>query len=514
MSNHFKLGSIYEKTNRIESANKIYTDLIDNLSPIQSRVQALGKYFLNTGKYDFALQTYNKGKKSKKSGYQYNLELAELYALTKQPAKMIESYLDLLEYSSGYLKSVQTYLSRRIDFEEDLTEVEMLRTELLTRTQNNPNKFYYNEMLIWYYLQKEEYTGAIIQAKALDKKQNSSGRHTFEIGNICMLNKAYKKARQAYQAVIEMGEKSGYYKKAIQNNLEVSFLQVTEQGTFDQAEIQSVAQEFENELKRIGQSAQSIELIKRLANIYAFYLDEPAKAETLLNNALKLQLHPVEKAKVKILLGDVLVSNNQIWDASILYMQVANNFKDDKIGHEAKFKNAKVFYYDGEFEYAKAQLDVLKASTTKLIANDAMRLSLLLQDNLGIDTTKAPIQMYAKADLLFQQNKFDESLNLLDSVTILFPFHSIADEILYQKGVIYTRMQDWDKAIQHFEKLIETYWFDILADDAIFRVAEIYDYKLKDPETAANYYKKILFEYGSSLYVSQSRARYRAIKAV
>lgn len=514
ISNHFKLASIYEKTGRESEADKIYQNLIDELSPVQSRVQALGKYFLSIGKYQYALDTYNKGKKSNRGGYQYNLELAELYAITNRNPEMITSYLDLLEYSSGYLKSVQAYLSRHIDFETDEADIAFLRTELLSRTQSNPNKFYYNEMLIWYYLQKKEYTGAIIQAKALDRKENSMGRKTYEIGNICKTNKLYKKAQEAFQAIMDFGEKSSYYSSAAQNYLEVSFLQVTEGGTYDIEEVEIVSHSFETELARLGKSNRTILIIERLARIYAFYLDESQKAQDLLYEALEAPLRPLDKARVKILLGDVLVANNQIWDASILYMQVANNFKDDKIGHEAKFKNAKVFYYDGEFDYAKAQLDVLKASTTKLIANDAMRLSLLLQDNLGIDTTLAPVQMYAQADLLFQQNKFDAAFTKLDSISILFPFHSLSDEIIYQKGLIYSKMQKWPEAIVQFEKIIETYWFDILADDAIFRIAEIYDYKLNDQDLAADYYKKILFDYSSSLHVSKSRERFRTIKAV
>ncbi len=508
------MASIYEKTERIESANTTYISLIESLPPIQNRVQSLGKNFMGIGKYKFAEQTYLKGQKNNKSGYQFNLELAELYAITKKPEKMVNEYLNLLEYSSAYLKSVQTYLSRQIDFTKDETTSEYLRTALLTRIQSNPNKYYYNEMLIWYYIQKKEYTGAIIQAKALDKKKNSFGKQTFLIGNICKLNKNYKKARQAYKYVIGIGERSPYYKQATQNNLEVSFLQVTENGIFDKAEVESVRNEFEIELNRLGKSSETVQIISQLSKIYAFYLDESEKAQALLNETLLMQLKANEKAKLKILLGDILVSNNEIWDASILYMQVANQFKEDKIGHEAKFKNAKVFYYDGEFEYAKTQLDVLKASTSKLIANDAMQLSLLLQDNLGIDTTQAPIQMYAQADLLIQQNKFDKGLTLLDSINILFPFHSIADEILYQKGIIHSKMNQWHKAIFFFEKIIESYSFDILADDAIFRIAEIYDYRLDDPEKASEYYKKILFDYSSSLYTAQSRERYRAIKSV
>jgi TolA-binding protein len=215
-----------------------------------------------------------------------------------------------------------------------------------------------------------------------------------------------------------------------------------------------------------------------------------------------------------VLLGDVYVVDDKIWDASILYMQVSKDFSEEPIGHEAKFKNAKVFYYDGEFEYAKAQLDVLKASTTKLIANNAMQLSLLLQDNLGVDTLQKPVQMYAKADLLLQQNRYNDALNQLDSIEAKFPFHNLTDEILFKKAQIYERMQNWTKAIEFYDVVVSSYAHDILGDDAAFRIAKIYDLNLNNPDKAAEYYKKILFEFSGSLFTAESRKRYREIKNV
>ncbi len=510
----FNLADIYKKTNRQEEAIKLYESLIENISPVQSQIQNLGRQFTAQGAYNYAIRVYEKGRKVNKSGYQYNLEMAELYALMDDSKKMIETYLDLLEYSSGYLKSVQTYLNRQIDFSLDDKKVGILKQSLLKRTQNNPNKTYYNEMLIWYYVQKEEFTGAVIQSKALDVKEKSRGRHTYDIGLICQSNKVYDKAKQAYEYVKEFGSNSPYYTLASQNLLEVSFLQVTETGVFDTVLVRSVANEFELELKKLGKRSNTVSIMEQLARIYAYYLKEPATAISLLEEAITLAASPIDKARVKVLLGDVLVTDNHIWEASIYYMQVANQFEEDKIGHEAKFKNAKVFYYDGEFEYAKAQLDVLKASTTKLIANDAMQLSLLLQDNLGIDTTEAPVQMFAKADLLLQQNQYSQAIVILDSIKLKFPFHSLADEILYQKGLIYSQQKQWETAILFFDEVANTYSFDILADDAIFKMAEIYDYRLNNGELAAEYYKKILFDFPASLYNSIARERYRALKAI
>ncbi len=509
----FKLASIYEVTDRPSQAESVYKTLVEELPAIQTRIDELGKKFKFLGRYDYAIETYAKGKKLMKDNYGFQLELAELYSLANRPQEMISEYMHLLEYSPVYLKTIETYLSRAIDFESDAEIVDMLRSEILLRVQADPDAEHYNELFIWFYLHNKEYNGAVIQAKAFDRRKNLLGKRTFEVGQVCNTNQAWIPAKAAFAFVEEFGESSPYYHMAVQYKLGIEFIEVTQKASFTQGELELVAEHFESALTKLGRSRATIGIQTQLARIYAFYLNQPESAEAIVSEAMKLPITRGQLAELKILLGDVFIVSDKIWEASLLYMQVEKEFSEDVIGHEAKFKNAKVFYYDGEFDYAKAQLDVLKASTSKLIANDAMQLSLLLQDNLGIDTTLAPVQMYANADLLLQQNRYTDALKTLDSLEAMYPFHSITDEVLFKKAEIFEQLQNWDKALELYSVVVESYGHDILADDAAFRIAKIYDYKISDKEKAAEYYKKILFDFPGSLYNAEARERYREIKA-
>ena len=86
------------------------------------------------------------------------------------------------------------------------------------------------------------------------------------------------------------------------------------------------------------------------------------------------------------------------------------DFKENPIGHEAKLRRAKIAYYQGDFQWAQAQLGALKASTSKLIANDAMDLSLLITDNYNLDTTEIAMKTFANADLLAYQQKYTQAI--------------------------------------------------------------------------------------------------------
>ncbi|MBK7128143.1 MAG: tetratricopeptide repeat protein [Crocinitomicaceae bacterium] len=508
----FLLAMVYEETDRQKDADAIYQKLIDDLEAVQTRVEYLGTAFRQRGKLEYALQTYLKGKEMLKKGYAFQLELADIYSQMNEPAKMIEEYLNLLDYSPSYLKTVQTYLTRAIDFTEEPAKVEMLRIELLERVQTYPDADHYSEMMIWFYLQKKEFSGAVIQAKAYDKRKGLNGKKVYEVAQICQYNKAYDAAVKAYQYIVELGKTNPYYSLAIEGGLKIEFILLTDKANYTDAELEALALRYEEALTNLGKSQQTLGLMIQLAKIYAFYLNQPVQAERVIKEALALPLNPKQKAELKVLLGDIYVVSNRIWDASLLYMQVEKDFSEDIIGHEAKFKNACVFYYDGEFEYAKAQLDVLKASTSKLIANDAMQLSLLLQDNLGIDTTRAPVQIFAHADLFIQQHKYDSALFMLDSLTRQYPFHNLADEVLFRKGEIMEKQHNWTAAIEYYIEVYEAYGHDILADDAVIRIARIYDFKLEDKTKAAEFYRKILFEFTASIHGAEARERYTEIQ--
>jgi len=219
-----------------------------------------------------------------------------------------------------------------------------------------------------------------------------------------------------------------------------------------------------------------------------------------------------ELARVKMALSDTHVLHGDVWEASLLYMQVDSDFKFEPIGHEAKFKNARIFYYDGEFEFAQSQLDVLKQSTTKLIANDALKLSLFILDNYGLDSNYIAMSLFANADLLIEQHRYDEAFKLFDSIVKEYPAHSLGDEMLLKKSYSYQLRGQWNKAISSLEDLMKYYPDDILADDALYQLGDIYENHLLNNEKAAEYYRRLLFDYKGSLYTTEARKRFQEIR--
>ena len=71
---------------------------------------------------------------------------------------------------------------------------------------------------------------------------------------------------------------------------------------------------------------------------------------------------------------------------------------------------------------------------------------------------------------------------------------------------------EYDKAVGFYDEVLEFHFFDILADDALFNLAEINHFIYEDLEAAQGLYERILLEYPGSLYVVESRKRFRELR--
>jgi TolA-binding protein len=216
--------------------------------------------------------------------------------------------------------------------------------------------------------------------------------------------------------------------------------------------------------------------------------------------------------EVKLEVADIQLLTGDVWESTLTYSQVEKSMKTDTLGQEAKFRNARLAYYKGEFEWAKAQLDVLKAATSKLIANDALELSLLIGDNLVFDTTGEGLRMFSRADLWIYQGKLSTALATLDSLEEAFPASSLSDDILYRKANIAIRQSRFADAESLLDKIVTTYQKDILADNALFKLAELNEKQLGNQAKAMELYKELMTDYPGSLFVVEARKRFRTLR--
>ncbi|MBM3452065.1 MAG: tetratricopeptide repeat protein [Bacteroidetes bacterium] len=508
------LGLFYEEDKNTKSAEKIYNELVDDISPVPNQIIELSNLFITKKKFDWALNVLQKGRKLLRYSYPLNVQFAEVYAANGDFENMFKELIDFLEISVTNQSAVQNTLVRFVDFsDKESKEYQSLKSILFDKSKKNSDNFIFTEMLIWFFIQSDDFGAAITQSIAIDKRLNTFGEQTLDVGKIALENRYYEFARKAFKSVMSYGFDSPYFVDAERLNLKVRFLELTTNRNYSQDEITASIDEYRKTISRIDNNRISFELGLELTYIQAFYGNQVKQAITFLNELMLVSgITDIQKATCKMQLADIQVLTGEIWEASLLYMQIDNDYKYEVIGQEAKFKNARIFYYDGEFDFAQAQLSILKESTSKLIANDAIQLSNLITDNFGLDSNFQIMGWFSQGDLQLEQHQYEIAFNYYDSVLRAEPGHSLEDEILFRKAKAMQLQGKWDDAIPYLERVISDFGRDILADDAAFNLAEIYEIQKGDKEKAFDYYKSIITNFKGSLFSAEARKRMRLIR--
>ena len=460
--------------------------------------------------FEYAIEAYKIGLQNpNKSTYRF--QLARIYGQQGNIDLMYDNYLELIISNKQYLQSVKTTLNRTINNDSE-NENNILLKNILLRKVQETNDENLADLLIWLFIQEKNFTAAFDQEKAMDLRLNSDQKKVFVLASICRKNKAFEVAKNCYSYIISLGIKSSYYLDAQLALLSVNKELLEAKPKATKEEWLALEQEYINSFSFLGKTSYTILLIRDLAQIQAFRLYNLTNASTTITEALDLHSASNEDlAQCKLVYADILLLQNEIWDAILYYSQVDKAYKHDVLGHEAKFRRAKISYYQGDFDWAQAQLDVLKKSTAKLIANNAMELSLLIQDNLNMDTTTVTMELFARADLLIYQNKLDQAYQTLDSIIIDYPGHSLLDEALYRQYEIKMKQDKKGDASELLDQIISFFSFDILADDAKFAQAQLQEYYFKNTALALTLYEDIITNHQDSFFLAEARKHYREL---
>jgi len=504
-------GKLYERQGLIEKAEEQYQRAIDNLPRERYAVIRLANAFSSLTKYDLAIHTYEKGADILKDEYMFSYFLGDLHRRKGNIPKMIEYYLNSLEANPGRLENLKTAFQRYLSSDEDYRE---LQKQLYTRIQDKNNAVYYPELLTWVFIQQNDYANALRQVRALDRRLKENGIRVYQLAEIAANANDFDTAIKAYEYLVEnKGRNSTFYLEAKREALRVRRKKIVEGYRYTQEELRELEKQYVEFLDEFGRTKNTAGIILELAKLEAFYINDLDRSIELLSEMIDYpNIEPRLQAEGKLNLADFYLMNGEVWEATLLYSQVDKAFKEDALGHEARYRNAKLSYYTGDFQWAQAQFDVLKASTSKLIANDALDLSVFIMDNLGLDSTATALNYYAKADLLIFQNRFEEAFRKIDTLMQQFPEHSLQDDVLYLRAKVHKKRREYQKMADALQRIVDNYADGIRADNALFQLAELYETILNDPEKAKSLYETLFIDYSGSTLAVEARKRYRILR--
>lgn len=495
-----ELGYNYERQQKEDLAKIEYNKALRFIDQYPNLGGMIGRLFRQNNSLDNAIIAYEKTMELNPNA-NYEFQLAQIYGEKGDFAKMFNSYVDLVDKNENYIGSVQRVSGRYIS-DDPLNENNVaLKKALLRKSVSNP-KNVWNELLSWLFTRQKEYFKALIQEKALFKRDPEYLENIVSLGRVSFENKDYSAAKSCFDFILK---NTTFIDKKLNSELYLLKISVA-------MEDEDTEEKFMTVLKTYGENRNTINIQIEFANYLTFTLGRPNDAEKVLERALGFAKSKFKQAEIKLKLGEVLVFTGRFNKALIYFSQVQTKLKNHPLSQEARFKVAQTSYFKGDFDWATAQLKVLKGSTSQLIANDAAELFLIISDNKPQDSIPSGLTEYAKAELLAFQNKDLEALAVLKDIQANYRGFPVEDEAIYKEAKLMIKQKRYDEALLALAKVLTIDPEGILNDDVYYQVAELYSTKLNMPEKAKEYYQKIIFEYPSSIYLVDARKKYRQLR--
>lgn len=489
-------------------AERMFANLINRSSASQQMVLQTANAFRSKGLTNQALETYEKGKNLFPDPDALLADKASIYEMAGDFRNATDTYIDLLMVNPKMLENIKGRLQFSLAQDIENERAEYLKSKLLATLQKNPDNLQLAQLLMWFSLQKKDFSTALRQAEALDVRFKAGGNEVLQLARISEGNGDQTTALDALDYLTKRYQGTGIGQEAMLLRLDIRYDQFMDTPVVTEHQKKELEKEIRENLTAVSDRFTSFRLTRYLAHLLAFYMNRSDEAITLLESSIT---PGVESSDIKMELGDIYLQIGRVWDANLMYAQAAKESHDDERGEEARFRQARLSFYIGEFDWAKAQLDILKSATSRLIANDAMELSLLIADNMDPDSTYSTLQLYARADMLAHRKQFNASLALLDTLESGFLSHPIQDEVILKKADIYNELGEYQIADSLYARLYTFFPDGIWADKALFVRAKLLDLKLNQPKKALPVYELLITRFGSSFYADEARRRYREI---
>jgi tetratricopeptide (TPR) repeat protein len=499
-----ELGYNHQLQKNVEKAEKNYELAIQEVDKEPNYAYQVANSFEKKVLLEWALKAYETAQK-KNLNLNFDYQSALLQGQLGNLNLMLEKLLDYSYKNQDNTPLVQNQLSRFLLDDVNGAFANEIKKGLLLKTQKSQD-VYWNQFLSWFFVQQKEYGKAFIQEKAVYKRNPNSFFNIVTLAQLAIEEKQNEDATSILTFVLENTDNLDLQMQAHH------FLLTLEIESALEKDYLALDLKLQGVLKKYGITPFSLELQILTAHFETFYLKQPSLGKQLLQNTLQLPLNIREESKVKMELADILIYDEKFNQAILYYAQVEENLKNDVLAHEASLKLAKANFYKKDFDWTLQQVKNLKQSPSLLIANDAVELFLLIEDNSVEDSLRIALQDYSKADFQLYQKKNDDALQSFLTILQKHKGKSIEESTLFKVGKIFEEKKDYTKAIAYYQNILEHHKDGIYKDEALFFSAEIYRKYLLDNEKAKPLYEKIVLEHPDSLYFTESRKHYRTLR--
>lgn len=506
---YVELGYNRQLQGKPEEAKVYYEKSMEFIEENPSYAFVIGRTFRQNHLLDYALRTY---KRAKELNPNLNTEISEaqIYGERGDIDKMFALYLDLVDKNDNYYSTAQRFMGSFVSNDKNDANNIMLRRQLLKRAQAEP-KNSWNILLSWLFMQQGDFDKALIQEKSLYRRNPGNAERIEEIGRLAYEYDDLETSKQAFEFIRSLEDQNGLDPDALLR-ADIYLLQIENKWITSDEDRERLNAKYLELIAQYGRNLESLVLQVAYAEFLTYSFDAPDQAIEILRNALKFKPPKPERGMLDMTIADIQVFSGEFNQALVMYSKIQYDFKNSPLAQEARFKVARTSYFKGDFAWAQNQLKVLKSSTSQLIANDAMKLSLKISNNFDKDSLNEGLRLFAKTELLEFQRKYEPALDTLSLVLQEHKGRAIEDDALLKQGALLTTVGDSRGGENSLLNLLSTYPESLLIDECLFSLAKLYEDHLNEIDKAKEMYERIIFEYPSSIYLVEARKAFRRLR--
>ncbi len=495
---------LYEQTNQKNKKDKLFKNILSSLKANNSDIQALGNEFISKKHWAEAKAVFLKGRELIFDNTAYSWQLSNIFLQEGDYQNIAKEYLIQLENNPKALKQIETNILGLIANNQDIAPIIEKEWEIYwKKNKNNP---YFAQFGVWLYNQTKQFDKSFELTKQIDNKfEEGSGATMLSFGEDMLNSNHLDYALKAVNYILKKGEEGVFYQRCKVLSLSLSYKQFLSKPVKTESDFIKLENDFNSFFKKFSLSKETFEVILQMGDFFAFHINKPQEAVDMLEEAINKGFSTNQKGEIKLLLAKIYNRYGDMWQASLYCSQVEQDCKNSHLADEAKLLKALFSYYNNEIPWALSQFKALRSSTTKLIANDAMSYSILIEENIDQDSTYNGLRLFANAEKEIEYNNPELANAYLDTLETSYLYHPLFDEIFLLKAKINISLNNFDKAKEYLNESLKKYPYELTADDALFLLSDIYINKTNEKALAKETLEKIIIDYPNSIYVIEAR---------
>lgn len=508
----FCLASFTAKKSNIPQKSQQYFELainaVDQLGndfEIDNAIRLIAQSQSDIGAFDNALSTYSKGRsKLRNMKHAYADELSMLYVQMGNVELGIKEITNLFKQQQQY-GIIQGRIAALLINQEAVSVIE---TELASLSKND---FAFSKVYVWFLRETKQYDKAFQQTLSIDNGLGLQGREILEFADITLKDGLFDIAMNAYGNILDRGKNNPYFSTALYGYAKSmdQRLQSTSNAEISKTEIQTIINRYKDILAQSPNGQFAAECMYRIGVLQLTYLNNINEAREIFEQVMNsFKNYPISARAATQIIEMSIVSNDldmaiELAQQTSTMYQYMNPEESDK----SRFLFAQILFFKGFIDSSKAILVSLAGKTDSDISNDALELSLFLEQHKQF---QAGLLSWGKAMLYVKQKNFSKAVDTYREIVLNTKGTELAEQAQYRLCEL---MKDIDVVItlEESQVFLKEYPESIQTDKILFLIAEIYIQKQQISE-AVTILTDILVRFPTSQYARKSREMIRRLR--